>query len=203
MIACGDHDDADPGHPPEEMAAVLPDSELVVVPGAGHLVQLEAPQIINDALVRLVERATPSKTRCADPSVEGADPACVNVWATFERPRRAPWNCPPSRTPWPSGNGWAGNCARGDVVVLSGPLGAGKTALTKGIALGMDVEGPVTSPTFVLARVHRPRGTGGPRWCMSTSTGCSTAPVPNCSASWTLADLDTDLEDAVVVVEWG
>ena len=42
----------------------------------------------------------------------------------------------------------------GDVVVLSGPLGAGKTVLAKGIAEAMDVEGPVTSPTFVLARVH-------------------------------------------------
>src|SRR4051812_26283507 len=50
----------------------------------------------------------------------------------------------------------------GDVVVLSGPLGAGKTALTKGIALGMDVEGPVTSPTYVLARVHRARRAGQP-----------------------------------------
>ena len=43
----------------------------------------------------------------------------------------------------------------GDVVVLSGPLGAGKTVLAKGIAQAMDVEGPVISPTFVLARVHR------------------------------------------------
>ena len=91
----------------------------------------------------------------------------------------------------------------GDVVVLSGPLGAGKTALTKGIALGMDVEGPVTSPTFVLAGCTGRAAPGGPRWCMSTSTGCSTAPAPNCSASWTRFDLDTDLEDAVVVVEWG
>jgi hypothetical protein len=40
---------------------VLRDTELVIVPGAGHLVQLEAPDVINDALVRLVERATPSK----------------------------------------------------------------------------------------------------------------------------------------------
>jgi pimeloyl-ACP methyl ester carboxylesterase len=40
------------------MAAVLPDSELVVVPGVGHLVQLEQPEVINDALLRLVERAT-------------------------------------------------------------------------------------------------------------------------------------------------
>ena len=45
----------------------------------------------------------------------------------------------------------------GDVVVLSGPLGAGKTVLAKWIAQAMDVEGPIVSPTFVLARVHRAR----------------------------------------------
>ena len=50
----------------------------------------------------------------------------------------------------------------GDVVVLSGPLGAGKTVLAKGIAQAMDVEGPVISPTFVLARVHRARQPGAP-----------------------------------------
>jgi len=50
----------------------------------------------------------------------------------------------------------------GDVVVLSGPLGAGKTVLAKGIAAAMDVDGPVTSPTFVLARVHPARRTGAP-----------------------------------------
>ena len=46
--------------------------------------------------------------------------------------------------------------------MLSGPLGAGKTALAKGIAIGVDVEGPVNSPTFVLARLHRARRTGHP-----------------------------------------
>src|ERR1700710_2547663 len=51
---------------------------------------------------------------------------------------------------------------RGDVVVLSGPLGAGKTVLAKGIAEAMDVDGPVTSPTFVLARVHPARRSGAP-----------------------------------------
>src|SRR3954469_24238347 len=50
----------------------------------------------------------------------------------------------------------------GDVVVLSGPLGAGKTVLAKGIAEAMDVDGPVTSPTFVLARLHRARRPGSP-----------------------------------------
>lgn len=61
LIACGDHDVLTPVVHSEEMAAVLPNSELVVVPGAGHLVQLEQPEVINEALVRLVERATPSK----------------------------------------------------------------------------------------------------------------------------------------------
>ena len=60
LIACGDRDLLTPLKHSEEMAAALPDCELVVVPGAGHLVQMERPDIINDALVRLVERATPS-----------------------------------------------------------------------------------------------------------------------------------------------
>ena len=61
VIACGDRDLLTPVKHSEEMAAVLPDSLLVIVPGAAHLVQMERPEIINDALVRLVERATPSR----------------------------------------------------------------------------------------------------------------------------------------------
>ncbi|KDE98792.1 alpha/beta hydrolase [Mycolicibacterium aromaticivorans JS19b1 = JCM 16368] len=61
LIACGDHDVLTPMVHSEEMAAVLPNSELLIVAGAGHLVQLEQPELINDALVSLVERATPSK----------------------------------------------------------------------------------------------------------------------------------------------
>ncbi|ORB48523.1 alpha/beta hydrolase [Mycolicibacterium rhodesiae] len=61
LIACGDHDVLTPMVHSEEMAAVLPNSELLIVAGAGHLVQLEQPELINDALVALVERATPSK----------------------------------------------------------------------------------------------------------------------------------------------
>jgi pimeloyl-ACP methyl ester carboxylesterase len=57
LIACGGRDLLTPAKYSEEMAAVLPDSELVIVSGAGHLVQLEAPDVINDALLRLVERA--------------------------------------------------------------------------------------------------------------------------------------------------
>ena len=61
LIACGDRDLITPSSIPQTMAAELPKSELVIVEGAGHLVQLEQPEIIDDALVRLVERATPSK----------------------------------------------------------------------------------------------------------------------------------------------
>ena len=61
LIACGDHDLLTADENSREMAAALPKSELVIVPGAGHLVQLEAPDVIDDVLVRLVERATPNK----------------------------------------------------------------------------------------------------------------------------------------------
>ena len=61
LIACGDRDLLTPMEHSQSMAAALPKSELVIVGGAGHLVQLEAPEAIDDALVRLVERATPSK----------------------------------------------------------------------------------------------------------------------------------------------
>ncbi|WP_102142296.1 alpha/beta fold hydrolase [Mycobacterium hubeiense] len=61
LIACGDRDLLTPMEYSQEMAAALPKSELVIVGGAGHLVQLERPEVIDDALVRLVQRATPSK----------------------------------------------------------------------------------------------------------------------------------------------
>jgi pimeloyl-ACP methyl ester carboxylesterase len=61
LIACGGRDLLTPMEHSQEMAAALPKSELVIVGGAGHLVQLEQPEEIDDALVRLVERAAPSK----------------------------------------------------------------------------------------------------------------------------------------------
>lgn len=90
----------------------------------------------------------------------------------------------------------------GDVVVLSGPLGAGKTVLAQGIAAGMNVEGPVTSPTFVLARVHPARRAGDPAMVHVDVYRLLEAPADPLAQLDSL-DLDTDLEDAVVVVEWG
>jgi tRNA threonylcarbamoyladenosine biosynthesis protein TsaE len=91
----------------------------------------------------------------------------------------------------------------GDLVVLSGPLGAGKTVFVRGLARGLGVLGPVTSPTFVIAREHRPGpgGAGVPLVHVDAyrlgSTGADVA------AELDDLDLDTDLADAVVAVEWG
>lgn len=92
-------------------------------------------------------------------------------------------------------------CA-GDVVVLTGPLGAGKTVLAKGIAAAMDVDGPVTSPSYVLARVHPPRRAGAPAMIHVDMYRLLDAGADLLGELDSL-DLDTDLEDAVVVVEWG
>ncbi|BBX35165.1 hypothetical protein MMAG44476_02390 [Mycolicibacterium mageritense DSM 44476 = CIP 104973] len=91
----------------------------------------------------------------------------------------------------------------GDVVVLSGPLGAGKTVLAKGIAQAMDVDGPVVSPTFVLARVHRARRPGRPAMVHVDMYRLLDHPGADLLGELDALDLDTDLEDAVVVVEWG
>jgi len=81
----------------------------------------------------------------------------------------------------------------GDVVALNGELGAGKTTLTRGIGAGLGVRGPVTSPTFVLARTH-PGRSGGPPLVHVDAYRLS-APAE-------LDDLDIDFESSIVVVEW-
>ncbi|MGZ6778537.1 MAG: tRNA (adenosine(37)-N6)-threonylcarbamoyltransferase complex ATPase subunit type 1 TsaE [Mycobacterium sp.] len=96
-----------------------------------------------------------------------------------------------------------GHLRAGDVVVLSGPLGAGKTVLAKGIAEAMDVEGPVTSPSFVLARVHRPRRSGAPAMVHVDMYRLLDHAGADLLGELDSLDLDTDLDDAVVVVEWG
>ncbi|MDQ3505017.1 MAG: tRNA (adenosine(37)-N6)-threonylcarbamoyltransferase complex ATPase subunit type 1 TsaE, partial [Actinomycetota bacterium] len=82
----------------------------------------------------------------------------------------------------------------GDLVIASGPLGVGKTALIQGIGAGLRVRGPVLSPTFVIARVHR----GGriPLVHVDAYRLHSITEIDD-------LDLDAELADSVTVVEWG
>lgn len=83
----------------------------------------------------------------------------------------------------------------GDVVVLSGPLGAGKTTFVKGIATQLEVQGVVTSPTFVVSRVHKPQGTG---------LALVHVDAYRLSNQSDLVDLDMDAtKNAAFVIEWG
>ncbi|WP_405139929.1 tRNA (adenosine(37)-N6)-threonylcarbamoyltransferase complex ATPase subunit type 1 TsaE [Nocardia sp. NBC_01388] len=87
----------------------------------------------------------------------------------------------------------------GDLVILDGPLGAGKTALTRGIAAGLGVIGRVSSPTFIIARQHRASADPGSIALVHVDAYRLGGDLDELDA----LDLDTDLHDAVVVVEWG
>ena len=85
----------------------------------------------------------------------------------------------------------------GDLVLLTGPLGAGKTTLVQGIGAGLGVRGPVTSPTFVIARVHPVLAGPGPALVHADAYRLgSFSEVDD-------LDLDADMARAVTVVEWG
>ena len=85
----------------------------------------------------------------------------------------------------------------GDLVILAGPLGAGKTTLVQGIGEGLGVRGPVTSPTFVIARVHPVLSGAGPALVHADAYRLgSISEVDD-------LDLDADATAAVTVVEWG
>ena len=87
-----------------------------------------------------------------------------------------------------------GLLTKGDVVVLVGPLGAGKTTLTRGIAEELNVRGPITSPTFVLARTHPNLGEGPPLVHVDAY---------RLHSAMELDDLDIDYPHSIVVMEWG
>jgi tRNA threonylcarbamoyladenosine biosynthesis protein TsaE len=90
----------------------------------------------------------------------------------------------------------AGLLRAGDLVVLTGDLGAGKTTLTQGIGARLLIRGEVTSPTFVIARVH-PSLVGGPALVHVDAYRLdSLSEVDD-------LDLDASLAESVTVVEWG
>jgi tRNA threonylcarbamoyladenosine biosynthesis protein TsaE len=83
----------------------------------------------------------------------------------------------------------------GDVVVFSGPLGAGKTTFVQGLATQIEVQGVVTSPTFVVSRVHKSQGSG---------LALVHVDAYRLTSQSDLVDLDLDAtKNAVFVIEWG
>lgn len=90
----------------------------------------------------------------------------------------------------------AGELKAGDLVILTGDLGAGKTTFTQGLGQGLGVRGGVTSPTFVIARVHPSLGEGPALVHVDAYRLGGAAELDD-------LDLDTDLDEAVTVVEWG
>lgn len=85
----------------------------------------------------------------------------------------------------------------GDLIMLNGPLGAGKTTIVQGLAKAMDVAGRVQSPTFVIAVVHRGKQAGAPDLVHVDAYRLDK------TEDLDALDLDTALEECVTVVEWG
>ena len=82
----------------------------------------------------------------------------------------------------------------GDLVLLIGPLGAGKTTLTRGVGKGLRAIGNVSSPTFVIARIHKRENSDVPLVHVDAYRLGSTSE---------LDDLDIPFSQAIVLVEWG
>lgn len=82
----------------------------------------------------------------------------------------------------------------GDLVILTGPLGAGKTTLTRGVGEGLRAVGNVSSPTFVIARTHKRENSDVP--LVHVDAYRLTSPHE-------FDDLDIDIERSIVLVEWG
>jgi tRNA threonylcarbamoyladenosine biosynthesis protein TsaE len=137
-------------------------------------------------------------------------PATIAFWAGHgfvETARRSPYvelrRAVPHTYPAPDADAMralgrvvAERVRAGDVVVLSGELGAGKTTFTQGLGAGLGVRGDITSPTFVIARVH-PSLTGGP--ALVHADAYRLGGIDELDD----LDLDASLDEAVTVVEWG
>ena len=208
LVLNGVRDVLTPPDHSEEIVRLVPGAEHVVIEEAGHIIMLEHPEVLStSSSPALIDRGM----RAAAEGVEVARKPRVRRTVTDLAKRRrvakarrggrqclssrAP-PCPPPRTPGPGVRGSVALLRAGDLVVLTGGLGAGKTTLTQGIAEGLGVRGPITSPTFVIARVH-PSLVGGPALVHVDAYRLGGF------AELDDLDLDTSLEESVTVVEWG
>ena len=159
-------------------------SQLVTTPQQARAA-LEAPTDVLDLRALAGQDAAPWSALGFVPLADGSD----------ELVRPVPLVLPTVAATRALGARLAGELRAGDLVVLTGPLGAGKTALVQGLAQALGVAGAVTSPTFVLARTHR----GTPPLVHVDAYRLRDA-GPRAVDD---LDLDTDLPHAVTVVEWG
>lgn len=84
--------------------------------------------------------------------------------------------------------------AAGDLVLLIGPLGAGKTTFTRGVGRGLEVIGNVSSPTFVIARTHKRE---------NNQPALVHVDAYRLGSPSELDDLDIPFSSSIVLVEWG
>ena len=120
----------------------------------------------------------------------------TSPYVELRRPAPRSYDAPDAESMRALGAALATELRPGDVVVLSGELGAGKTTFTQGLGTGLGVRGDVTSPTFVISRVHPSLGDGPPLVHVDAYRLGGVAELDD-------LDLDTSLDDAVTVVEWG
>jgi tRNA threonylcarbamoyladenosine biosynthesis protein TsaE len=125
-----------------------------------------------------------------------AETATRPPYVELRRPAPRAYAVPDAEAMRALGAALAGILRAGDLVVLSGELGAGKTTLTQGLGAGLGVRGAVTSPTFVIARVHPSLGAGPALVHADAFRLGGVAELDD-------LDLDTSLDEAVTVVEWG
>jgi tRNA threonylcarbamoyladenosine biosynthesis protein TsaE len=165
------------------IAALLIESAVEAAEGFDDLTVVAREEL--PETIAFWERRGFREIRRASPNVE------------LRRPLRTfLYDVPDADTMRALGESLAGQLRAGDLLVLSGELGAGKTTFAQGIGAGLHVRGDVTSPTFVIARVHPPLGSGPALVHVDAYRLGGIDELDD-------LDLDTQLEDAVTVVEWG
>ncbi|WP_371662087.1 tRNA (adenosine(37)-N6)-threonylcarbamoyltransferase complex ATPase subunit type 1 TsaE [Streptomyces sp. NBC_00280] len=149
---------------------------------------MEAPAAAHDDPAESPSRPTPSSLAT---SLAGSSSPSSTFSSSFELTVNSPDEMREL------GRRLARQLRAGDLVMLTGELGAGKTTLTRGLGEGLGVRGAVTSPTFVIARVHPSLGDGPPLVHVDAyRLGGGLDDMED-------LDLDVSLPESVIVVEWG
>ena len=204
----------------EEIVERLPGSVHVVVEESGHLIMLEHPVVVTGQVLALIDRAEADaaagvaasdrprvRRKVIDIAKEHLVRRARAEAKTGSKGKRQGQEQEPgllvtghrldtAKDTRDFGEALAAGLRAGDLVILTGGLGAGKTTLTQGLAAGLGVRGPITSPTFVIARVHPSLGEGPALVHVDAYRLGGLAELDD-------LDLDTSLEESVTVVEWG